>query len=394
MNAESAVISILLLYPETAGRIVAEMEPEDFTSAQNRALFEAAARMTQQGKAIDAIALTNEAGKDYQRYAAELIEMPTLVYALDQHMAQAKEDRKRQSFRRLLDEMCFYADTAPLDELQIKAGQLGQVLTASRGEDELSAQEAMGRFLAEQQQPKAYIKTGFAGLDAGVYLDKGDYVVIGGRPSAGKTAFALSLAANLARERQVVFFSLETQNSKIMDRTFTGLFGLEFTRVKRHTLTDRDFQDIATQRDKALGLKFTVVNAAGRSVAWMRAKAAKLGAEVIIVDYLGLVKSKGQSRYEQVTQTSVDLHILAQTSGMLVIALSQLNRQGGDVPTMKDLRESGQIEQDADVILLLQNDQTMDYKVIVAKNKEGITGVIPFRFEGNKQRFYSVEATR
>ena len=133
-----------------------------------------------------------------------------------------------------------------------------------------------------------------------------------------------------------------------------------------------------------------MVKAAGWTVAEIKAEAVRQNADVIFIDYLGLIKSYGKSRYEMTTNTSMDLHTLAQQSEMTVIALSQLKRSDSKTPTMQDLRESGQIEQDADVIMLLYQpeDNNPGRKVYIAKNKEGETGEITFHFKGIYQKFY------
>lgn len=113
-----------------------------------------------------------------------------------------------------------------------------------------------------------------------------------------------------------------------------------------------------------------------------------------MIDYLGLIPSEGGSRYEKMTNVSINLHNFAQQTGIVVFALSQLNRGGANKePSMEDLRESGQIEQDADLILLLHNDQdAQKYKVIIEKNKEGECAAIRMNFNGEKQQFTEWEA--
>ena len=130
----------------------------------------------------------------------------------------------------------------------------------------------------------------------------------------------------------------------------------------------------------------------------VRAKAAQLKAEVIFIDYLSLLRGEGKSVYERVTNISIDLHTMAQQSGTTVVALSQLSRSGKENPDMTDLRESGQIEQDADAILLLKSIDPKrpdsDRELLVAKNKEGITGPILLNFIGEYQLFTEVETRR
>ena len=174
--------------------------------------------------------------------------------------------------------------------------------------------------------------------------------------SPKKPALLEALALNFAKNKyKVVYFSLETRPDKLVNRMATNWCGLDFDDVKRRTL-DMKTVDLNLM-DELAALPIEIVPASGKSVAWMRSEALRRKADVAMVDYLGLVKSDGKTRYEKVTNASLAMHDWAQSTNMLVIALSQLNRGGaGQMPSMEDLRESGQIEQDADEILLLHKD--------------------------------------
>lgn len=228
-------------------------------------------------------------------------------------------------------------------------------------------------------------------------------MVIGGRPSAGKTAFSLVLALKMAGDgRRIAYFSLETSPQKIMDRIITTFCGLDFGKVKRQELDD-EWDMVEHLNEDLMQFPIDIIPASGRTVAWIQAESLRRKADIAIIDYIGLIKAEGNGRYEKMTNISMDIHNFCQRTGVLVIGLSQLNRGGTDKPTMEHIRESGQIEQDADVIMLLHNEQVVDeygeygggeYTVIIAKNKEGMTGDIPFRFEGRTQRFYPIEVQR
>lgn len=150
--------------------------------------------------------------------------------------------------------------------------------------------------------------------------------------------------------------------------------------------------------DKLKGLNFEIVEAAGYNIEQIRAKAIQLNADIIFIDYLGLIQGAGRTIYEKTTQISMDIHTMAQQLNKVVFALVQLNREtehSDKRPTMANLRDSGQIEQDADIIMLLhkpdekikemKNEGTRD--LIICKNKEGKTGLVPLHFDGDKQRF-------
>ena len=146
-------------------------------------------------------------------------------------------------------------------------------------------------------------------------------------------------------------------------------------------------------------MDFTFVQAAGWSASQIRSKAVQMGAEVIFIDYLTLIMSKAKTPYEKATEISMSLHTLAQSEGITVFALAQLNRQSEhqDIPSMADLRESGQIEQDADSIFLLSAKRVEDTPVFarrtlhIVKNKDGDTGEIDLIFNGTYQKFTEEE---
>jgi len=160
---------------------------------------------------------------------------------------------------------------------------------------------------------------------------------------------------------------------------------LETVKNKNVTLEEVDRQA------QYMKMPLYIRSAAGKSIAWMKAQALRKKAQVIFVDYLQLIPEKGaKDRYTAITAISISLHELAQTTGIVVVALAQLNRNSarpGSEPTNADLRESGQIEQDADGIILLSADKPGNYLFRVSKNKEGGIGDLPITFNKQIQRF-------
>ena len=154
----------------------------------------------------------------------------------------------------------------------------------------------------------------------------------------------------------------------------------------------QDKGKLLNERERFSALRLHVIDAAGWTVQQVKVKAVQLQADVVMIDYIGLLKGPGKSLYERVTGVSQDLHIMAQQGKIAVVALSQLNRGGKDEPDMTSLRESGQIEQDADAILLLntvgdEKGRAGERDLIIAKNKTGRTGKMRLVFNGNFQRF-------
>ena len=259
-----------------------------------------------------------------------------------------------------------------------------------------SLEDLIPRFAETRTQQREYISTGFSLLNRYLFLDRGDYVVLGARPSEGKTALALSMAVAMAKNgHRVGFFSLETSEMKLMDRIVCDQCSIDFNHIKRGDLSADEWQSFATCANDLMQLPLYLIEAAGKTTSWIVAESSRLNLDIVFIDYLGLIKSEGRSIYEQVTNISKDLHTFAQRSHTLVIALSQLNRgDPSQMPTLERLRESGQIEQDVDVAILLHNppngNNIRDCKMIIAKNKEGICGNIDMTFTGNLQRFRTI----
>lgn len=253
--------------------------------------------------------------------------------------------------------------------------------------DTVDFSDSVDDYIRHLEDKPVRIRTGIESLDRDLFISPGNFVIIGGRPSAGKTAFSLQMAANMARDgKRVLYFSYETDCGTLRNRLMANLLNVDLGLIKSKQAKVSDLDRIANMKKMPLKL----CQAAGRNTAWIKAKTMQCEAEVIFIDYLQLIPSSGnKSRYEAVTEISMQLHTMAQTMGVTIVALAQLNRnaaQGGQ-PTNADLRESGQIEQDADAIILLSGDGS-EYYAGLTKNKEGGTGELNLDFDKAKQKFY------
>lgn len=245
-------------------------------------------------------------------------------------------------------------------------------------------------------------------MDAGTYTQQGDVVVIGGYPSAGKTALALQMAMWMARKWRVGFFSLETDHQKVTDRAIAMLNDISFTAIKRRGLTDKDWERFAAKSAENAGLKFTLIEAAGWSVSDITSAAEAYDFDVIFIDYVQLIRPSSTRimRSEQVAEISRELHAFAQSRKKLVIELAQLireerpamqkkaNKPQQNEPRMSDLKESGQLEQDADMIFMVYRpveggdyDPAKSRFLRIVKNKEGLLLRTLLWFDGDKQTF-------
>jgi len=267
--------------------------------------------------------------------------------------------------------------------------QMGEALTLDReGQDFKSIGELVDTYIRKLDEKPRYIPSGIPVLDKHLHLAPGNLFIIGGRPSAGKTALSLQIACEQARRGlRVCYFSLETDPDTLTARIIANRLAAPLADVKGKTVPQSDLDGLADLHKLPLYIR----SASGKGVGWVKAQAQRMKAQAVYIDYLQLLADgKAKDRYQQITGISIALHELAQTTGILVVALAQLNRNAAHAaPSTADLKESGQLEQDADAILLLSDDGEQ-YQAVLAKNKEGLTGKVPLIFDKTHQRFLEV----
>ena len=267
--------------------------------------------------------------------------------------------------------------------------KMGEALTLDREEQDFKPiGELVDTYIRKLDEKPRYLPSGISVLDKNLHLSPGNLFIIGGRPSAGKTALSLQIACEQARRGlRVCYFSLETDPDTLTARIIANRLAVPLADVKAKTVPQSDLDSLADLHKLPLFIR----SASGKGTGWIKAQAQRMKAQVIFIDYLQLLTvSKAKDRYQQITSISIALHELAQTTGILVIALAQLNRNAAHTsPSTADLKESGQLEQDADAILLLSGDEAK-YQAILAKNKEGRVGEIPLTFDKPRQRFLAV----
>lgn len=302
---------------------------------------------------------------------------------------QAALSRAREIAFKIVDGSTRYADLTGIYE------QLGEAINLhNERSDFIPMCDGIDNYIRKLDDKPEYISTGLKVLDNNLHLVPGNFVVIGGRPSAGKTALSLQLACEIAKNgRKVAYFSLETDPDTLYARIIANQLGVPLHAVKNKTVSINELDRLAAIKKYPLYVR----SAAGKSVGWIRTQSIRMQAKVVFIDYLQLIHQAGaKDRYSAVTEISMALHEFAQSTGTLVIALAQLNRETartGIPPTAADLRESGQIEQDADAIILLAQNVTtkkrpeQHYHFALEKNKEGNVGSLDITFQMETQQF-------
>lgn len=267
--------------------------------------------------------------------------------------------------------------------------KMGEILTLDREDQDFKPiGELVDNYVRKLNEKPRYIPSGIPMLDKHLHLSPGNLFIIGGRPSAGKTALSLQMACEQARRGfRVCYFSLETDPDTLTARVIANRLSVPLADVKNKSVPRSDLDGLAELHKLPLFIR----SASGKGVGWVKAQAQRMKAQAIFIDYLQLLADgKAKDRYQAITGISIALHELAQTTGILVVALAQLNRNAAHAsPSTADLKESGQLEQDADAILLLSSDGEA-YQCVLAKNKEGKIGEVPLTFDKTRQRFLAV----
>lgn len=404
LEAENAVIGALLLDERLASPILAAVDPADICDDTNRSIYQAARSLLLEGKPVDPFTIRSRAGSECEKRILQLMEITPTA---SNWQAYASIMHEQASLARIRDLAHDVMGEPTVDGCRPKIAALSEIVATGKGVEAWSMGDAYRHFMAAQDSAvkREYISYGIRELDEGTYTEPGDVVVLAGEPSSGKTLLALLTAYNMAKTRNVGFFSLETNPAKLTDRLVAAAIDVDFNAIKRQQLLERDWQRVAAGGQDFTSRRLTLIRGAGMTASQIQAVSRSYGFEVIFVDYVQLIMPETDPRLGQtqaMATISRSMHMFAQASGTLVVELSQLARpqkQGGwKEPTMHDLKETGQLEQDADLIMLLfkprPGEKIDDVEVNVEKmrilkidkQKEGRLGKWPMYFDGSRQR--------
>lgn len=401
LSPEQSVLGALLIQPELTGRAAVALRDEDFQAAPARLVWQTLRRLWASGSAIDPVIVKDQLeGFDHAaQYIVDLMAAVPTAANLDYYINATKKAAAMAALRDLGQQL---AAAGTLDE-QIALVAKANGYTAKRqARARMDAAEMFRSFAADHADAKApdYIPWPFPKLGGRTYTEPGDLVIIAGRPSDGKTAFSLVTAWHQSQTYRVGYYSLETGNKKVRDRSMAAQAGIDMGRIKHNAITDEEWQRYAEATGKADGCQIQVIQAAGMSVDDIFADALANRYQIVYIDYLQLLRPGNPreiNRVNIVTDISLRLHQCAQQTGILTVALSQLSRAPASDgrnrrPQLTDLRESGQIEQDADTIIFIWREDATNNdaprNIFVAKNKEGTIGEFTLLMDGAHQQFY------
>ena len=389
LEAQHSVLGAALIEPKVIPRILAELSDLDF-SGPCLSVFNAISECFNSGFPVDVVSVAAKLGEEYRQFLADLMQITPSAANVDRYIILCREQARVLACRETGKDL---AQCQSIEDALHLVESVSLLLCSSRGKQAVNMQDSLLRFFEKPEKQIRYLSWPLEYLNSLLYVGDGKFMILGAEPSVGKTAFALQCAWHWASAKKVGFFSFETDPETLFDRLISMCVGIPMQHIKTNQITRREWDAVIQANAEITRRKLDLIPAAGMTVADMRAKIMEAGYQVIIVDYLQIVAAKGGSRYEQVTNVSIDLHTLAQSMGVTVLALAQLSRPDSDDrdPRNSDLRESGQIEQDADVIMMLRLDKRSrpegPRRLLITKNKEGQLAQSILTFDGRYQRF-------
>jgi replicative DNA helicase len=422
LESEQSVLGGLLLDNEAIHRIPT-LAAEAFYSSVNQAIFRAIQAIAATGKPFDAVTVYDALGDKAEEMGgmAYLMSLTQYVPSAGSIRRYAEIVAEKWALRQLVsagDEISQlgFSQEPPAALIDQAQGMLSKLVGDAPRDEWIGAYEGMvahSDVLERRHRGELTAwPTGLADLDE--YLEgglrPGELVIVGARPSMGKTALGLTIGVNMARERAVAMLSMEMSHMEVNDRLTAMLGNVSMTAVKRPNNGDGLAWDRVLEGcEKAKTLRLSVSDQGGLNINQVKAKARAAkrtrGLDVLVLDYIGLMTGLDPkaNRNAQLGEISRGLKLLAKELQICVLCLAQLNRQAesrpDQMPQMSDLRDSGEIEQDADVILfikrpIMQNPDLPDEwkyyaKLSVAKNRQGRCGNLDLTYLGEQTRFAS-----
>lgn len=423
IEAEQSVLGAIISQPSVISDVIELIKPEYFYNEQHKALFSIMLQMNSMSLPVDIVTVLNEAEKQHifespaegRRYLAEIGNMLPSTSNVQSYCKIVAD----KYFLRSLS----YAARTILDDIQSGEHDAQLLLDAAeqkiydirqgkdvRGLVPLSeaiaeAYDRLGKISGPDKEKYVGARTGFTLLDSITSgLNKSDLIIIAARPGMGKTSFAMNIATNVARraEKEVVTFNLEMSKEQLATRILSTEALVESNTLRNGRIAGDDWVKLATSAGYLSTLPLYIDDTASMTVQQMKAKLRRtknLG--LVIIDYLQLMESTSRSdnRVTVISEITRQLKVMAKELNVPVILLSQLSRavesRTDKRPMLSDLRESGSIEQDADIVLFLYRDAYYNKdsqrqnisECIVAKNRHGETGTVELIWDGQYTRF-------
>ena len=428
LEAEAAILGNMILDEKALVNAMDKLDEDCFYATANKTIFNAIAALFEEGVPVDMVTLSEKLGDKLDTvggiaYITKIAQNVFTKENLDQYIEIARD---KKTLRRLIESANEIMDMGMKDELAAgdiidKSEQLIFRISEQQGTKSFShIGEVVKSTLAILDERKRRggkitgIRTGFTGLDAATAgLQNSNLIILAARPGVGKTSFALNIAQNAAiREKvPVAIFSLEMSKDELVNRVLSSEALVESGKLRIGDIDAADMTKIAHSLKDIITAPVYIDDTPGITVAEIRAKCRRLkmekGLGLVVIDYLQLMQGssrRGESRTQEVSEMSRSLKVMAKELNVPVITLSQLNRSSEKLarrPMLSDLRESGSIEQDADIVIMLSRPLAEEnaeesaaniVECILAKNRAGECGIFNLAWRGEYTKFMNLDS--
>lgn len=432
IDAEKSILGAVLIDEEVLADVSDKLQASDFYDKRHTLIFEAMMRLYEHHRPVDLLTLSDELTKKSEleiiggsAYLSELTNyVPTAANAATYAELVTQKAVRRRLIKASTDiaELGYNENREIGELLETAEAELFAVSDTSTKQDLVSLEQILTESFDRMEElhrdggKLRGIRTGWRDLDnitAG--LQRSDLVIVAARPAMGKTTLVTNLAYNVATKenKSVLFFSLEMSKEQLVDRMLADASGVDAWNIRTGNLSDADFEKLSHAMGEMAEAPIYIDDTPGVTVLEMRTKARReahthpLG--LIIVDYLQLMQGSGRSdgnRVQEVSEISRGLKLIARELNVPVIALSQLSRsvetRNPQIPQLSDLRESGSIEQDADIVAFIyreayynpETDRQNITDLIIAKHRNGPVGKVELYFHPERLRFMSLDKQR
>lgn len=430
-DAERSLLGALLVDKESAVKIADLLVAEDFYDGNHGTIYSHIIGLYQKWKPIDLITVSASLEDQWQLdsiggnpYLADLTtSVPTSAHIYE----YAQIIKTKWVLRKLIssgNEIIWlgYKEDQEINKLLEQAEQSLFGVTQTFIKNKLThikdvLDERYEEYASTHADPKALeesrIKTGYGDMDNKLqWMRWGDMVILAARPSMGKTSLALNIAQNIAAKKSVAFFSLEMGKEQLVDRLVCAAMGIDSWKLQKWELTDEEFWKIGQALSELSTSKIYIDDSPGMNMLEIKSKARRLkmesGLDMIMIDYLQLIHgSNPANRVQEIGDISRNIKALARELDVPIIALSQLSRavesRATKEPILSDLRESGSIEQDADIVMMIYREEYYNQDlpendmnkwrttVFIRKNRNGPVGQVDMTFDGKYMKFREVD---
>jgi len=416
-EAEQAVLGSILIDASCMPDVTAMLRPEDFFSDVNQQIYETICTMFNEGQVVDPVTVMDKVKgddvvklKDIQRYILELWQITPTAANVKEYARIVQENAIRRGVQAAsTDAAKLAAEGFDLSEVDGALQKAQEVIAGRASVEAVSLRDATLNFyneLSERQKSGAALRglpTGFAELDKYLGgLQPGNMIILAARPGMGKSALALNIAVKTSSlsKKTVLFFSLEMSVSELTERLYASAAEIDLSVLRNANLSKKDWDKLDASASTVTGIDVRVIETPSLTADEISGICRRTKPALVIIDHVGLIKPVGRqsNRREAMDAISRSIKCLAKSLQIPILALAQLNRQVLDrrnkTPVLSDLRESGALEQDSDVVLFIDRPAYYQKKaseneasLVIAKNRHGQTGKIPLLWFGAHQKF-------